>query len=197
MKTRIIRLTALLALLLLGACSSSKGSAENAIKAAERTFNSTKQEASQYVPDQVKQVEEALNAAKASFDKGDYWAALTSAKSAASKAKNLAPATAAKKDELEKSWTEMSAGLPKMVNAIRSRVDILSKSKKLPAGLNKAKLNSAKSDLEEVRQTWSESNTAFMSGDIADALAKAKAVKNGAVEIMRTLGMQVPAAASS
>jgi len=39
---------------------------------------------------------------------------------------------------LTKAWQEMSGGLPKMVEAIKSRVDILSKSKKLlPTGQGK------------------------------------------------------------
>ncbi len=66
------------------------------------------------------------------------------AKDLPAKAKEMAAAAAAKKAELTKSWEEMAAGLPKMVEAIKSRVDILSKSKKLPKGMDKATFEGAK-----------------------------------------------------
>ena len=119
------------------ACSRDKGPAEAAIKAAEEALNASKAEAAKYIPGQIKGVEDALKAAKDSFAKGEYTAALNSAKDLAAKAKDLASAAAAKKDELTKSWEEMSGSVPKMVEAIKSKVEALSKSKKLPKGMNK------------------------------------------------------------
>ena len=43
---------------------------------------------------------------------------------------------------------------------------------------------------------WDEAKAAFSGGNMADAMAKAKTVKEKAVEVMTTLGMQVPAAAA-
>lgn len=82
-----------------------------------------------------------------------------------------------------------------MVSAIQSRVDILSKSRSLPAGLDKDKFESAKASLATVTQTWTEASNAFQSGNLMDAVGKAKAVKEKAVEIMNTLGMKAPPAA--
>ena len=146
---------------------------------------------------QAPAIETALNTAKDSFAKGDYLAALNSAKDLAPNAKDLAAAVAAKKEELNKSWGEMSAGLPKMVEAIKSRVDILSKSKKLPAGLDKEKFDGVKSSLAEITQAWSEAVGAFQSGNLADAMAKAKVVKGKVAEIFATPGMQALAAIKS
>ena len=181
--------------LFLAACASEKGPAEQAIKAAEEALNAAKGEAMKYIPDQVKSVEDALKGAKDTFAKGDYKAALAAAKDLPQKAKDLAAAAAAKKAELTKAWEEMSAGLPKMVEAIKSRVDILSKSRKLPANLDKAKFEGAKAGLEEITKTWADAEGAQKAGNLADALAKAKTVKEKATEIMTTLGMQVPPAA--
>jgi hypothetical protein len=75
-------------------------------------------------------------------------------------------------------------------------VDILSKSKKLPANLDKEKFEGAKSGLSEINKVWDEANNAFKEGNLADALAKANTVKEKAAEIMSTLGMQVPEAAA-
>ena len=181
----------------LTACSTAKAPAEAAIKAADEALAGVRVEASQYVPDQLKSVEDALAAAKENFQKGEYQQALTGAQDLAAKAKDLATAVAAKKDELTKSWQDMSGGLPGMVGAIQSRVDILSKSRKLPAGLDKEKFEAAKASLATITQTWTEASNAFQSGSLMDAVDKAKAVKDKAVEIMNTLGMKPPEAAQN
>jgi hypothetical protein len=197
MKNPITQVLALAVVLLFAACSSSKEPAEQAIKAAEEAFGSVKVEALKYVPDQAQAFETTLNTAKDSFAKGDYLAALNSAKDLLPRAKDLATAATAKKEELSQKWGQMSLGLPKMVEAIKSRVDILSKSKKLPAGLDQTKFDGVKSGLAEVTQTWSEATGAFQAGNLNDAVAKAKTVKDKAVEIMTTLGMNIPPAARS
>ncbi len=176
--------------------SANKEAATAAIKAAEEAWNAAKGEVVKYVPDQAKGVEDAIKAAKGSFEKGDFDAALAGAKAIPDKVKQLAAAAAAKKAELAKSWEEMSGGLPKMLDAIKSRLDILSQSRKLPAGLDKAKLENAKGGYEAAAKMWEDAKAAFAGGNAADALAKSKTVKEKAVEVMTALGMQVPAAAA-
>jgi len=177
-------------------CSTAKAPAEAAIKAAETALDNVKADASTYVPDQFKAIDDSLAAAKQSFQKGDYPQALDGAKDLAAKAKDLVEAVAAKKEELTKSWQEMSGGLPGMVTAIRSRVNILSKSAKLPAGLDKDKFESAKASLASITQTWTEASDAFKGGNVMDAVNKAKTVKEKALEIMSSLGMKPPQAAT-
>jgi hypothetical protein len=188
----------------LAACASDKVPAEQAIKAAESALAAVKDEAAKYVPDQLKAVESGLAGLKSSFDKGDYKAVLTGATDLTAKAKGLGDAAAAKKKEMEakvaeltQSWTEMAEGLPKMVAAVESRVDILSKAKTLPANLDKATFEEAKSGLATVKQTWGEAEAAFKGGKVEEAVAKANTVKTKTAEIMTKLGMQVPAAAKS
>ncbi len=177
-------------------CSTAKAPADAAIKAADEAIAGVKADASVYVPDQLKAVEDTLASAKANFQKGEYQQALADAKDLAGKAKDLASAVAAKKDELTKSWQDMSAGLPGMVSAIQSRVNILSKSRKLPAGLDKEKFESAKTSLASVTQTLSEATDSFKSGNLMDAVSKATTVKEKAAEIMASLGMKPPEAAA-
>jgi hypothetical protein len=174
------------------ACGSETKPAEEAIKAAEAAIDAAKGEAMKYIPDQVKGLEDGLTAAKDAFAKKDYKAALSAAKDLPGKAKDLAAAAEAKKTELTKTWEEMSGGLPKMVEAIQSRVDVLSKSKKLPVNLDKAKLDGVKAGLPEVTQMWDDAQKAFSGGNLADAVSKAQSIKDKAVEMMTTLGMQVP-----
>ena len=186
-----------LAVLVLVACESAdKAPAAAAITTAQAAIDAVKGEATKYVPDQVKPVEDALATAKANFEKKDFKAALAGAQDVAAKAKELGAAAAAKKVELTKAWEEMSSGVPKMAEVIKSRVDILSQSKKLPAGLDKAKLDDAKAGLASLNQSWTQASDAFKSGDVTDAVGKAKAAKDKAVEIMTALNMTVPQAAA-
>jgi hypothetical protein len=174
------------------ACGSgNKEAATVAIKAAEDSYNAVKGEVLKYIPDQAKGVEDAIKGAKENFDKGNFDAALSAAKPIPDKVKELTTAIAAKKAELAKSWEEMSGGLPK----IKSRLDILSASKKLPESLDKAKLEGAKGGYEAAAKMWDDAKAAFSGGNVADAVTKAKTVKERAVEVMTTLGMQLPAAA--
>jgi hypothetical protein len=174
-------------------CASQKAPAQAALTASEQAFAAVKGEATKYLPNEVGGVEQALAAAKSSFDKGDYQAALTAAQALPARIGALSTAVAAKKAELTASWTALSAALPQVVQVIQSRVDILSKSKKLPAGMDAATFDAAKSGLATVTQTWGEATAAASSGDLAGAVAKANTVKTKAGEILGALGMQVPA----
>jgi len=178
--------------LLLAACvAANKEPAAAAIKAAEDAFNAVKGEVVKYIPDQAKGVEDAIKAAKENFDKGNFDAALETAKAIPEKVMALTTAVAAKKAELTKSWEEVSGGMTGMLDAIKDKLDTLSASKKLPKTLDKAKLEGAKADYEEAAKMWDEAKSTFSGGNMADAIAKAKTVKEKAMEVMNVLGMQV------
>ena len=179
------------------ACASDKGPAEQAIKAAEEAINSSKAEAVKYIPDEVKSLESALAAVKDKFAKKEYKAAISEAQSLAGKAKGLIDAAKAKKEELTKTWTDFNQGLPKMVGAIQSRVDILSKSKKLPANLTAEKFEEVKSGLAASKEEWAKALESFKTGNLADAVSVANSVKEKAVKAMETLGLPVPGGAKS
>jgi hypothetical protein len=177
---------------LAGCGNAQKTTAQTAITAAETALGAVRGEAEKIVPDQVKAVEDALNVAKDQFQKGQFKEALASAQDLAAKAGALADSASARKAMLTQSWDALSQGMPGVMDAIKSRVDILAKAKKLPAGLDAQKLEGVKSELTAMTQTWGEASSAFASGSMADALAKAGDVKQKAVDAMNTLNMQVP-----
>ena len=180
------------------ACNSGKAPAEAAMKLAEEAVAGAQTEAASLVPDDMKSLSDDMAAAQAAMAKGDYKTALASAQSIQQKSNDVLAKAKAKKDELTAKWNEMSDSLPKMVDAIKSRVDILSQSKKLPAGMDAAKLASAKDGLAAATTAWTEAQDAFKAGKWDDAIAKATSVKDKATEVMATLGMQAggaPAAA--
>jgi hypothetical protein len=203
-RNALARILVVIVGLTLAACASDKGPAEQAVKAVEDSLAAVRAEAARYVPEQARAVEDGLAAMKASLQRGDYKAVLAAAPDLTAKAKALGAAAAAKKTEMEakaaaltKTWEELSGGLPKMVDALRSRVDILSKAKQLPAKMSKATLDEAKAGLAFIDQTWTEAQAAFKGGKLDDAVAKANTIKDKTVEIMTKLGMTVPAAAKS
>jgi hypothetical protein len=187
----------MVAAVLASACASDKVPAEQAVKAAEAAVAAVGAEAAKLVPDQAKALDAALASVKDKLAKSEYKAVLAEAPAIASKATEVAAAAAAKKAELTKSWEALSAGLPQMVAAVQSRIDILSQSKKLPATLTQAKFDAAKAGLAEATKGWEEATAAFKNGAWADALAKGQVVKAKTVEALEALGMPVPPAAKS
>jgi hypothetical protein len=179
------------------ACNSGKAPAEAAMKLAAEAVAGAQTEAASLVPDDMKSLSDDMAAAQAAMAKGDYKTALASAQSIQQKANDVLAKAKAKKDELTASWNQMSDSLPKMVDAIKSRVDILSQSKKLPAGMDAAKLASAKDGLAAATTAWTEAQDAFKAGKWTDAIAKATSVKDKATEVMATLGMQAGGAAAA
>ena len=194
MLKRTVILVGVLALVAIAmGCANQKAPAEAAIASAETAFTAIQTEAAKYVPDQAKGVSDAIAAAKDLVAKGDYQAALTAAQGLPAKITDLTNAVTAKKAELTATWGGLSTSLPKVVEAIQKRIGILSKSKSLPAGLDKAKFEEAKTGLASMTSAWTEATTAFGAGNLSEAVAKAESVKGQAASVMGLLNMQVPA----
>jgi hypothetical protein len=186
MRTKFV-LTAILAgMMLFTACDNAqKTGADVAIKAAQTAYAAVADQANQYVPDQSKAVQDAIQSTKDSYDKGDYAAAFESAKALPGKVKDLETAASAKKDELMAKWKDLSTSMPALVGTVQAKVDSLTKSHKLPAG--------AADSLASVKQSWTDASATFTSGQIPDALAKASAAKEKLTELATKLGVK-PAA---
>ncbi|HEY1268530.1 MAG TPA: hypothetical protein VGH16_14855 [Candidatus Binatia bacterium] len=188
----------ILTAVLMGACGSAeKGPAEAALKAAEQAIDAASSDVSKYMPEQARALTDGLAAAKEKFNKGDYKAALSEAQALATKAKDATSAVATKKSELAKNWQDMNAGMPRVMEAIQRRVDILSQSKKLPAGITSEQLAQAKSGLAEINSQWTEATAASTNGNLADAVAKGTAAKRKTAEVLAALNMPVPEALKS
>ena len=173
-----------------------KAAATTAIKTAEDAYNAVKADLVKYLPEDAQGVEDAINGAKASLEEKKFDAAIEAVKAIPDKIAELTVAAAAKKDELTKSWEEMSGAMPGMLETIKTKLDALSASRKLPVNLDKAALENAKGGYETATAMWNEAQTAFSGGDVVDAMAKAKTVQEKAMEIMTAIGIPLPGAAS-
>ncbi len=188
-------MAAMMAMLIVG-CANQKGPAEQAISGAESALNAIRDTAQKYVPDQLAAVDAQLASLKDALSKGDYKAVMAGAPALTTAIGSLKDAAAAKASEAEAAmakakdaWGSMSTDVPKMVAALQSRVDMLSKSHHLPKGVTKESLASAKSGLDSIKSAWNEATTAAGSGDFTTAMAKGSAVKDQATALMQSLGM--------
>jgi hypothetical protein len=196
MKKLSVSLLALLMAVALIGCAGQKAPAEQAVKAADAALAAIRDQAQKYVPDQLQAVQAQLDGLKDSLAKGDYKGVLAAAPALNTAISTLKDAAAAKEQEVEAAlakakdaWGPMSTDVPKMVEAISSRVDVLSKSHHLPKGVTKDSLAAAQSSVASMKSALNDASTAATSGDYTTAMSKAQAVKDQATQVMQSLGM--------
>ena len=182
---------------LIAACANQRGPAEQAVTAAESALTNIRDMANRYAPDQLQAVDTQLSGVKDSLAKGDYkgvMAAMPALNTAISNLKDTATANQQQAEaasaKAKDAWGPLSSDVPKMVDAISSRVDILSKSHHLPKGVTKDTLAAAKSGLDSMKSAWSDASNAATSGDYTTAVSKGQAVRDQASQIMQSLGMK-------
>lgn len=179
-----------IALLVAGCGNAEKEATDAAITAAEGAINAVQSEAAKYVPDQLQAAQSAVQTARNALAKGDYRAALAAAQDAASKARELAAATAAKKDEWTKSWADMSASIPKSLTQAKAKLDAYSRGAHMPADMDKTELEQAKAQYEQLKQAWADASAAATQGNLGDALKKASPLKDALAKLVEMLGIK-------
>jgi hypothetical protein len=196
MKKSSLWVLAALAAVLVAGCQNQRAPAEQAVASAEATLTTIRDAAMHYAPDQLQAVDAQLASAKDSLGKGDYKAVLAAMPALNTAIKNLSDTAMAKQQEAQAAndkakdvWGPMSADVPKMVDAIASRVDILSKSHHLPKGVTKDSLTAAKSSVDSMKSAWGDAASAATAGDFSSAVSKGQAVRDQASQLMHSLGM--------
>jgi chromosome segregation ATPase len=186
----------LIVALLVAGCSGQKEPATQAVNAVETSINAMREDASKYASEQYAQLQASLASLKDSLSKGDYKTVLANAPALSSQISTLQQTVDQKKTEAQAAmaaattqWQALSADVPKMVDAIQSRVDILSQSKKLPKNVTQAQFDSAKEGLFKLKETWGQASSLFSAGDPVAAAAKAQTAKDSGMEILKALGM--------
>ena len=184
-----------IALIVFG-CTSQKEPAERAVANIDAALGTAHDSAAKYAPDGLQSVEAQVATLKDNLSKGDYKKVLADAPAVTTAVANLQQAAIAKQEEADtklaqtkQQWRTLSADVPKMVAAIQSRVDELSKSRRLPKGVSKASSESAKASLDSLNSTWTEATGAVANEDYAGGVAKGQAAKDKATKIMHELGM--------
>lgn len=172
---------------------SGKEAASAALATAQTAFDAVKGPAANVLPEETAKLNDAFVAAKSNLEAGKFKEAMEAAKALPAQVQQLADAAAKKKEELTTSWNSVSTELPGAIATVQTKVDELSKAKRLPAGLDTAKLSGIKASLAEVTQMWSDAQAAFQTGNLAGALAKVGTLKPALASAMTALGIPVPA----
>ncbi len=196
--TSYLRLSALLVMAtVLTACGAmQKEPAEKALAAVESAVGSiNKDDVEKYLPGGLNDIDSSLASLKTSLTSGDYKAVIAGAPALTAKVSELTgklaeakAAAEAKLQELAGKWTSLSSELPGMLQAISGKVAELSKGK-LPKGMSKEAVESAKTGLAGLQLSWTDASAAFTGGDMEGAVGKAEEIKGKAAEIMTSLGL--------
>lgn len=190
---------ALLAAIILAACAGQKEPAEKLIGDIQASVTAASTEAAKYIPDQLMNVQQQLDALKASFDKKDYAAVVSGAPPVLAAAQSLATAAAEKKDAalkaLDEQWTALAGSVPQYLTAIQNRIDFLGRkaNRKAAAGID---LDSAKAASSDAMSLWSKAQAAFATGNLAEAVKTAQEVKAKAEAAASSLKLDLSAPAA-
>jgi hypothetical protein len=174
------------------ACATQKVPAENALEAAEAAWEPVRAEANRYVPDQAKGVEDALAAAKDAMAKGKYEAVIKGATALPTKIADVQKTLVQKKGEWLTAWKTMESALGSGLVAVQEKVDELAKARRLPAGVDKAAVEGAKTTLATAQQAFEEGSAYYRDGDYEGALARANQTKAELVKIITDLELDMP-----
>ena len=197
MKTSLKLVAAVLVLGSFVACETQKVPAEAAYKAAETAWTAVSADATKYASDQAKPIAETLAKAKAALANGEYAAVIKDTTDLPAKIAELSKTVAGKKDEWTAAWKTLDSTLGSGLIAVSTKVEELSKAKKLPAGVEKAAVEGAQTALAAVQTTFSEAKAAFQSADYEGALAGANKAKAELAKIMTDLKLEMPVAADA
>lgn len=195
-RTLRLALTVVPFALVLSCADATKAPAEAALKAAESAVGTISADAEKWAPDQVSAVKDALAKAKDLAAKKDFKGALAAAQGIPGQVKELAAAAqakaaeAAKKLELTKAWETATAALPNLIQTARSRLEILSSAKKLPAGVDNARLAKAKESLAAIEATYQKASEDFKGGAVEQANAAVSGLQAKGEEVLALIGMK-------
>ena len=182
---------------LLAGCANQMEPAKKAIADIEAAVAAAGPDAAQYIPDQLQAVTTQVADLKMKFDQKDYKGVLAAAPALLAQAQGLTAAAASAKQAAEAAaleafnseWGTLAADVPAQLAAVTSRVGILSKSKKLPAGLDAASFEAARSGTDEAKSLWDQATAAQAAGNIEQAVMTARQVKEKLDAAMAGLGM--------
>ena len=193
-------LSLVFAAVLLAGCANQMEPAKKAIGDIEAAVSAAGPDAAKYIPDQLQAVTSQIADLKMKFDQKDYKGVIAAAPALLTQAQALAGAAGSAKQAadaaraaalqaLNGEWAGLSASLPAAVAAIESRVEMLSKSKKLPASIDAATFESVKSGLADAKSLWGQAAAAQAAGNMEQAVTLAKQVKGKTDAALAALGM--------
>jgi len=180
------------ATLLVTGCASKEEPATQALAAAEASLAEARVDAAKYAPEKLKAAEATLAKLKDELAKEEYKDVLAGTPPFVAEVNLLKETVVSQQTQLVAAaheWENLSAEVPKMIDAIQSRVDILSGSPRLPKNVKQASFDAAKSGLAAMKTMWAEANAQFNAGNAIAAADKARMAQAKGEEAIGQLGM--------
>lgn len=186
-------------LCVLAGCSSEVEPAQRLISDVDRSVRVAAPEAAQYVPEQLREVQDRLDSLKAAFDRDDYASVRSAAPAVLAGAQALSGAAAARRNMLLKAlnreWSVLAATVPADVTAIQGRIELLGRNAgRKPAGVD---IDTARANLSHGASLWSKAQAAFATGNMDEAVTIAKTLESQLQDLAGALKVELsePAAA--
>src|SRR5690349_12686671 len=177
--------------IVLGGCASNEEPARQALAAAESSLAEIRVDAAQYAPEELQNAESRLAKVKNDLAKKEYKDVLGGATQLSKDTAMLKEIVVSKQTQAVAAtheWESLSEEVPKMVQAIESRVDSLSGAK-LPKDMDKETFEAAKAALQSMKSLWAEASAAYKAGNAILATDKARMVQAQGEEVFDQLGM--------
>ena len=173
-------------------CANNEEPARQALAAAESSLAEIRVDAAKFAPEELQSAEARLAKAKEDLAKEEYKDVLGDATTLTKETALLKEVVVSKQTQAVAAtheWEALSEEVPKMVQAIESRVDTLSGSKKLPQDVNKEAFEAAKATLAAMKSLWAEASAAFDAGNAVVAADKARMAQAKGEEAIGQLAM--------
>jgi hypothetical protein len=177
------------------AAGCNKGPAESALKAARQALDTASPELEKYAPEELASFTTVIKEAQALFDQGSYTGALKAAQPLPPRIEQALARATQRKEMLSATWTEVSGELPGLVAALSSKLAELEAGGRLPKGMDRDGVSTAKNDLSTISEAWRAAEDAFQGGDLPRAVRMAQDVKAKAERLAAAIGVDVPAVA--
>ena len=84
----------------------------------------------------------------------------------------------------------MSASITKSLEQVKGKLGAYSHGARLPAGLDKSKLEDARIQYDQLKQGWADASAAATQGNLGDALKKASSLKDALAKLLELLGIK-------
>jgi hypothetical protein len=178
--------------ILITGCASQEEPAAQAVLAVEASLAEVRVDAAKFAPEELKAAEAKLAKLRSDLAKDDYKDVLSGSSVLTQEVATLKEVVVSRQTQAVAAtheWEALSAEVPKMVQAIQSRVDTLSESRKLPAEVNKEGFEAAKAALASMKSMWAEASAAFDAGNAVVAADKGRMVQAKGEEVFGQLGM--------
>jgi hypothetical protein len=191
---RVLALVLVAAAILPACAPKDDAEARKAIDRISAAIESAGPDATKYVPGHVAALQGQVTKLKVRFYDKDYKAIVEEAPALLERAEGLPATAAAKKAEIAKvlvgEWDRIATGVPAAIANAEKYVDGLLASKKVPAGMDPAMIESARTGLAEQKSLWEKATAAKAAGDLEQAVTIGAHVQRRLENLVAALGGQ-------